>query len=245
MTEHSHKEVLKLSLSLDSIEFQETPIFNLEPYPLDAVLGKVIIAKTISVLHGPEQAPLSRLAHAVAVAGAQEGISIYLDAGMLFDSFLLNNLTDDRSVKSRIYHRNLENLEQLEQAALQIPSMSEVKVVVLDSLYNLLNSSGEPGSRERLRSLCHALDVLRRMVNAGNMHMLLTDTSAESRGTNEVKPVGGNVLAHATDTVVHVQKIQLDEHVRVLVERTPVMPPPGSVLVKITAKGIKSIKGGG
>jgi hypothetical protein len=67
-----------------------------------------------------------------------------------------------------------------------------------------------------------------------------------SQGGNHSKPesrlIGGNVLLHNIDTIVRIDPLQLDEYFRLDVERTPVTPPPSGVIVRISHKGIRSIK---
>jgi hypothetical protein len=98
------------------------------------------------------------------------------------------------------------------------------------------------------------------MANRTGMHIMMTDHSVlpwqtviteETREEDlERMPIGGNVLSHGIDTVVRMIRltdkktgVKLKDHFRVLVERTPVVSLPRSVVVRMNMDRILSIRG--
>ena len=119
----------------------------------------------------------------------------------------------------------------------------EVSLVVLDSLTAALNLTGDPGSKGRQRNLFTALDSIRRVINDIDTHVMITDHSSRNWISGQAIPIGGNVLAHAVDSVVLVDRLKKgDDVVRILVERCTLPSPPPGVIVKIGNKGIRSIR---
>ncbi|MHA2067653.1 MAG: hypothetical protein ACXABY_25090 [Candidatus Thorarchaeota archaeon] len=68
---------------LDSFDVKMQAIIPLTPKPLDSLLGSLLLPEQLSLLHGPERAPLTSLAHTVAIAAARkdEGIAVFIDSG--------------------------------------------------------------------------------------------------------------------------------------------------------------------
>jgi RecA/RadA recombinase len=228
------------------VNVSEKPILKLSPKPLDAVLGAIIIPQSVSVIHGQEKAPLTILAHALAVAGAKSGYSIFLDSGNNYDPTIVRNLCSKKenaeTILSSILVKRIMELNTLEGLSDAIITKDEVNVVVLDSLTQLLNLSSELHTKKRQRILYRALEIFRDMVNRGRIHLVMIDHSTRDWQTKQFNPIGGNVLVHGVDSVVRVCGIGIDEHVRILVERSPIIPSPGSIIIKINPRGIKTIK---
>ena len=202
----------------------------------------------VSLLHGPERAPLTALAHAIAVAGARLGKkSIFLDSGTNYKANLARAMCPrnehEDTILSRISVGSVMGLESIEGMVEQIQSMDDVVIVVLDSLTGALNLSTSPGSKGRQRMLFETLDILREMVNSTNVHLAITDYSTTDWTTGHSRPVGGNVVAHAIDSLVRVDSLEVPNHGhRIMVERTPVTPNPSSVVVRLSQTGFRSLK---
>lgn len=236
-----------MTIPLDSVDVPDESVIRLVPKQLDAVFGSVLIPRQISLLHGPERSPLTLLAHAVAVAAVKSGgKSVFLDSGSNYSpkiarTFCRSSAFPERVLKG-ITVGQVMSLRNLEDTAKQATDMADVTIVILDSLTGVLNLTGAPGSKGRQRKLFAALEVLRKLVNTNHVHLLMTDHSTKKRSTGKPSPIGGNVLVHGVDSLVRVDRLDvMADAVRLLVERSPVSPPPGGVVVRISANGIKSI----
>ncbi|MGY5861542.1 MAG: hypothetical protein RTU09_04145 [Candidatus Thorarchaeota archaeon] len=236
-----------MTIPLDSVDVPNESVIRLVPRQLDAVFGSVLIPGQISLLHGPERAPLTMLAHAVAVAAVKSGgKSIFLDSSNNYSPRIARALCKSSAFPERVLKRitvgQVMSLRDLEDFAKQVADLTDVTVVVLDSLTGVLNLTGAPGSKGRQRKLFAALDVLRNFVNTNHVHLLMTDHSTKKRSTGKPSPIGGNIVIHGVDSLVRVDRLDVMANaVRLLVERSPVSPPPGGVVVRISANGIKSI----
>jgi hypothetical protein len=246
------------------ISHENSPVVQLKPNPLDRVFGAVLAPKTISLVHGPEQAPLTMLAHSVIVAGARMGGGAYLDSGDHYKPNIVRAMClrgeEPESILKSIRYRNHIEMKYMDEFVEQLGMMHDVKVVIIDSLNRLLNRRGELVSKQRQRDLFHLLHILRLMANRTGMHIMMTDHSVlpwqtviteETREEDlERMPIGGNVLSHGIDTVVRMIRltdkktgVKLKDHFRVLVERTPVVSLPRSVVVRMNMDRILSIRG--
>jgi KaiC/GvpD/RAD55 family RecA-like ATPase len=125
------------------------------------------------------------------------------------------------SILSRIVVGEVMSLSDLENLSTSIHDLGNVSIIVLDSLTGVLNLSGAPGSAGRQRELFHSLEVLRGLVNELGTHLMMTDHSTRNWSSGRPTPIGGNVLAHAVDSVVRVDRLDVGKNlVRVLVERS-------------------------
>ena len=237
----------RLTIPLDSVDVPDESVIRLVPKQLDAVFGSVLIPGQISLLHGPERSPLTLLVHAVAVAAVKSGgKSVFLDSGSNYSPKVARTLCRSSAFPERVLKGitvgQVMSLRNLEDTAKQATDMADVTIVILDSLTGVLNLTGAPGSKGRQRKLFAALEVLRKLVNTNHVHLLMTDHSTKKWSTGKPSPIGGNVLVHGVDSLVRVDRLDvMADAVRLLVERSPVSPPPGGVVVRISANGIKSI----
>lgn len=213
---------------------------------LDAVVGRILVPSQVSVFHSEERFPLTALAHA-AVLGActNNQDCIYCDSGSNFNPQLIRVLSNgqQKDVLNRVKVANPMSLIELESILQTVPSLGPISLVVIDSLTGIMNLSSAPGSKERQRQLFKTLDTLREIVLDTNTHLLLTDHSAKNWRTGEFRPIGGNVIDHAVDSVVSVSALdEIPDAVRIHVERTPITPNPGGVILKVGHRGIRSLK---
>lgn len=235
-----------MSIPLDSVNIPDEPILKLSPKPLDAVLGAILLPQAITVIHGQEKAPMTILAHAIAIAGAKDGYSVFLDSGNNYDPTLVRKIYSKKAntevILSSIFVKRVLDLNTMEGLTKAILTMKNVKIVVLDSLTQLLNLSGDPCTKKRQRTLYRALEIFRDMVNQNVIHLVMIDHSIRNWQTQQVNPIGGNVLVHAVDSIVRVDRLGIDEHVRILIERSPVIQSTRSIIVKINQQGIRTIR---
>lgn len=224
---------------------EDEPLVRLRPRNLDHVLGRVIRPRQISLLHGPDRAPLTLVAHAVAAGGVLNGgRCVFLDSGGNYNPLLMRAMLGESSSESvnRIIVGPVFGLKDLTEAIKGIASVDDIRVIVVDSLTGVLNLTGDAGSRERQRSLFGALEELRGTVNSNRVHALLTDYSRNDWRTGERRVVGGNVLEHSIDTSVYCSTIRrIEDGIILSVERSPVFPPPTSVAVKLGIRGPRSL----
>lgn len=235
------------SISLDSIEVELEPRFKLSPRPLNDTFGRTLIPGQISVIHGLERAPMTAIAHQVMTCVARQGKhAIYIDSGgtnysaTLTRTFLSGDKDSDK-ILSRISVAPVLGLEDLEFLYRSIQQLDQVGIIIIDSLTGILNLSSPPASKGRQRKLFKALESLRELVNATQAHLLLTDHSSIDWRKGVARPMGGNVIAHGVDSVTKVTSLQKDS-VRVQVERSPVTPSPGGVVIKVSHRGLRSLK---
>jgi RecA/RadA recombinase len=134
-------------------------------------------------------------------------------------------------------------LSDVEHMMEMLSELNKVSVIVLDSLTGALNLTGSPGTKGRQRELFHTLEVIRTAVNKYNAHALITDYSSKNWVSGEATPVGGNVLSHAVDSVVRVDRLRTNESlIRILTERCTASKNPPSIIVRADSKGIRSMK---
>ncbi|MDF1537705.1 MAG: hypothetical protein P1Q69_02240 [Candidatus Thorarchaeota archaeon] len=219
-------------------------MFRIKPRVLDNVIGRIILPGQISVFHGPERFPLTAIAHAIAVGGAQTGTSAYLDSGSNFRPQLVRRICGDTTceILNRVIVGSVLNLRNLQELVAQLKSMKP-SVVILDSLTGVMNMSHAPGSKLRQRELFATLETLRDIVHSLDIHMMIADHSTKNWRTGEARPIGGNVIEHAVDSVVSVLSLpEVHEGVKIQVDRSPITPSPGGVIVRIGHRGIRSLK---
>lgn len=234
---------------LESIDVITEPQIRLRPRILNDAIGNLLIPQQISLFHGPERAPLSILAHSAIVSASriQDASCIFLDSGTNYSSALVKSLChqQDESIKvlEKIAVAQVVGLDDVVEKIEMLSDFGEVSLVVLDSLTGALNLTGAPGSQGRQRTLFSALDSIRRVINDIDTHVMITDYSSRNWTSGQPTPIGGNVLAHAVDSVVSVDRLREgDDVVRILVERCTLPSPPPGVIVRIGAKGIRSIR---
>lgn len=234
---------------LESIDIITEPQIRLRPRILNDAIGNLLIPQQISLFHGSERALLSILAHSAIVSAARigTGTCFYLDSGTNYSSTLVKTLCHSPEESVKVLEKTavgtLLGLTDVIEKIEMLRDYGEVSLVVIDSLTGALNLTGDPGSRGRQRNLFTALDSIRRVINDIDTHVMITDHSSRNWSTGQAMPIGGNVLAHAVDSVVSVDRVREgDDVVRILVERCTLPSPPPGVIVRIGAKGIRSIR---
>jgi hypothetical protein len=118
-----------------------------------------------------------------------------------------------------------------------------VSLIILDSLTGVLNLSGAPGTKGRQRELFSTLETLRKSVNQFDAHLLITDYSSRNWTSGEHTPIGGNVLSHAVDSVVRIDRLRTGENlIRILTERCTTSQNPPGIIVRADSRGVRSMK---
>jgi hypothetical protein len=238
-----------LRAPLESLEETSEPAIRIHPRILDDTIGGLLLPQQISLFHGKERAPLSILAHTLAVAATRNKTSncIFLDSGTNYSPNLIRSLCESRNesvdIVQRIHVGSVLGLDDVVEKVELLEQMGSIPLIILDSLTGALNLTGSPGSRGRQRTLFGSLDAIRRVINKLNAHVMLTDYSSHDWASGAPIPLGGNVLSHAVDSVVLVDRLRQGENlVRILIERCTSFPHAPGVIVKISPKGIRSIR---
>ncbi|MHA1135877.1 MAG: hypothetical protein ACTSSE_05265 [Candidatus Thorarchaeota archaeon] len=238
-----------MRLPLESIDVVTEPQIRLRPRILNDTIGNLFLPQQISLFHGSERAPLSILAHSAIVSAArmESGSCFFLDSGTNYNSTLVRTLChseeESKKVLAGIAVGTVLGLEDVVEKIEMLRDFGEVSLIILDSLTSALNLTGNPGSRGRQRNLFTALDSIRRVINDIDTHIMITDHSSRNWSSGQPTPIGGNVLAHAVDSTVLVDRLRKrDDVVRILVERCTLPSTPPDVIVKIGTKGIRSIR---
>jgi len=81
------------------------------------------------------------------------------------------------------------------------------------------------------------------VINDIDAHVMITDHSSRNWFSGQPIPIGGNVLSHAVDSVIRVDRLREGEDVvRILVERCTLPSPPPGVILRVGSNGIRSIR---
>ncbi|MFW9884673.1 MAG: hypothetical protein ACFFEX_09845 [Candidatus Thorarchaeota archaeon] len=236
-------------MPLDSLNVNSRSEISLAPKQLDDLLGNILAREQLSLFHGPERSPLTSLAHAISIAAAElgEGHAVYIDSGSNYSPTLARAMCNSKRRVSKILSRvivgNVLSLSDLENLSKSIPNLGPVSIILLDSLTGVLNLSGAPGSAGRQRELFHCLEVLRELVNEIGTHLLMTDHSSRSWNSDQSIPIGGNVLAHAVDSVVRVDRLDVGKNlIRILVERSTLGSESQALILVEGKKGLRTFR---
>ena len=234
---------------LESLETTTESMFRIHPKILNDTIGGLFLPQQISLFHGRERAPLSILAHVIVVSAARiENTSCaFLDSGTNYSPALIRALCDSKRESAELLKRivvgQVFGLDDVVEKVRLLYDMGNISLIVLDSITGALNLTGAPGSIGRQRTLFSALDAIRRANNDLNSHLMVTDYSSQDWISGEPTPIGGNVLSHAVDSVVLVDRLrQGEELVRILIERSPSPLAAPGVIVRAGPKGIRSIR---
>lgn len=219
-------------------------LVKLRPEQLDAIVGPVFADSQISVFHGPERGLLTEMAHIIALGGVYAGNrSLYLDAGAGFSPDLLRRfgktIEADQAL-AKIQVGKILSLAELE-SAVEYAGTHDFRIVVVDSLTSAMNLSGKPMTKKIHRKLYSSLEKLRAEVNKHGLHLMMTAYS--SKGAK--KAIGGNVLAHAIDSSIRMEKLDVADYaVRMLLQFSPTSNSEQAVVVHLSPCGLESMYGG-
>jgi len=234
---------------LESLEEVTESLLRIHPRVLNDIIGKIFLPQQISLFHGKERAPLSILAHTLAVSAAriENSSCVFLDSATNYSPNLIRSLCDSKHESKELLERIIVgpvlSLDDVVEKFEQLHQMGNISLIVLDSLTGVLNLTGAPGNPGRQRILFSALETIRKSINKLNTHVMITDHSSRDWLSGAPTPIGGNVLSHAMDSVVFVDRLrQGDRLVRILIERSTVFSHAPGVIVKITPRGIRSIR---
>jgi RecA/RadA recombinase len=239
-----------LRVPLETLDIPTESLIRFTPRVLGQSLGRIVLPRQVSLLHSSERAPLSIIAHGVAVSAARSlpnAKCVFLDSGTNYSPALVRSIcppTDDSSeVLNRIIVGQVMGLTDIEEMMGMLSELGNLSVLIIDSLTGSLNLTGAPGTKGRQRELFHTLETIRMAVNKYNTHALITDHSSRNWTSGEPTPIGGNVLSHAVDSVVGIDRLRTNQNlIRILTERCTASKNPPSIIVRADSKGIRSMK---
>ncbi|KAN0125003.1 Rad51 domain containing protein [Russula decolorans] len=197
---------------------------------LDTLLGGGMETGSITELFGEFRTGKSQLCHTLAVTcqlpvdmGGGEGKCLYIDTEGTFRPVRLLAVAEryglngeevlDNVAYARAY--NADHQHQLLTAASALMSESRFCLLIVDSATALYRSDyvgrGELAARQAhlskfLRTLQRLADEFGIAVVYSNQVMSSPDASAGPYASNEKKPIGGNILAHASTTRLQFKK---------------------------------------
>ena len=239
-----------MRVPLETLDIPTESMIRFTPRVLEQSFGSIVLPRQISLLHGPERAPLSIVAHGVAVSAARslpDAKCVFLDSGTNYSPSLVRSIcpstNDAAEVLKRIVVGQVMGLSDIETAMDMLLELANISVIILDSLTGALNLTGAPGTKGRQRELFHTLDSIRKAVNTFDAHAMITDYSSKNWISGEPTPIGGNVLSHAVDSVVRIDRLRTNENlIRILTERCAASKNPPSIIVRADSKGMRSMK---
>ena len=235
-----------MRVPLESLNNPKDLQIRYTPRVLEQTFSPLIQPKSISVLHGSERAPLSILAHNIVVAVAKsndDARCVFLDSGTNYSPPLVRATSDNSGIMKRILIGNVMGLSDVVGLMENLDALADVPIIILDSLTGTLNLTGAPGTKGRQRELFSTLESLRRAANKFESHVLITDHSSRNWSTGELTPIGGNVLSHAVDSVIRVDRLREGENlIRIHVERCTASKKPPGIIVRADSKGIRSMR---
>ena len=144
---------------------------------------------------------------------------------------------------AKAYHS--EHQMQLLVSAASIATYSNVKLIIVDSCTSLFRTDftgrGELFQRQAL--LGKFLRNLKRLCDEFNLAVLVTNQVVCSNLDNflignNVKAIGGNIMAHITDTKLMIKKCSSE--VRILKVISSIKCPENEIRFKITKKGFST-----
>ncbi|KAJ3549331.1 hypothetical protein NM688_g5186 [Phlebia brevispora] len=227
---------------------------------LDALLGGGIETGGITEFFGEFRTGKSQICHTLAVTcqlpvdmGGGEGKCLYIDTEGTFRPVRLLAVAErlgmngeevlDNVAYARAYNADHQN--QLLVMASALMTESRFCLLIVDSATNLYrtdyNGRGELSARQAhlgkfLRTLQRLADEFGVAVVITNQVMSSPDAAAGPYAGNEKKPIGGNILAHASTTRIQLKKSRANTRVAKIYD-SPCLPESETTFA-ILASGV-------
>ncbi|MHB8584259.1 MAG: DNA repair and recombination protein RadB [Thermoplasmatota archaeon] len=213
--------------------------------PLDALLGGGVESGAITEIYGEAASGKTnaclQLARNVAAGGGKvayidtEGVSLERFAQICGGTFA--------QVQKAILFFEPFNLREQEavvdKASRLAASAPEIGIIILDSatLHYRLTLSGTDGVRER-RILAGQLQSLANVARKRDIPVVVTNQVYTDVETDQVEPLGGQLIRHITKTVVRFEKAGIGRRKGILV-RSRSLAEGAEAHFRLTAKGIE------
>lgn len=214
---------------------------------LDAVLGGGLETGSITEIYGEFRCGKTQLCHTLAVTcqapvslGGGEGKCLFIDTEGTFRPDRLLEIAgrfglDPEQVLEHVAYARAHNTEHQQELLLNaaaIMSTSRFSLIIVDSATALFRTEytgrGELASRQNmlgrfLKSLQRLADEFCAAVVVTNQVVQANLDGASMFAGPTVKPIGGNIMAHATTTRLHLRKGRGETRIAKLVA-SPSMP---------------------
>ncbi|KRX05047.1 P-loop containing nucleoside triphosphate hydrolase [Pseudocohnilembus persalinus] len=227
---------------------------------LNELLGGGVESQSITEVYGEFRSGKTQLCHTLAVTsqikkseGGGQGKVLYVDTEGTFRPERIGPIAeryglDPEEALGNILHAKAFSVEHMQDLLAQankiIAEEGPFSLLIVDSIMALfrVDYSGRGELSERQQMLGKTMATLNKMADMFNLVVFITnqimaDPSGQSFGDNR-RPIGGNVLAHASTTRVYFRKGAKEERFATLVD-SPYCKE-AMVKFKITDSGIAS-----
>lgn len=225
---------------------------------IDELLGGGIETGSITELYGEYRTGKSQLCHTLAVTcqlpiqnGGGEGKCVYIDTEGCFRPEKIEKIADRfglnaEDVLGNIAVARAQNSQHQMQLLVQagaILSETRFSLVIVDSVTNLFRTDfvGRGELAERQQKLALFMRQLTRIGNEYGVAVVITNQVTASPdssmyGRDPLKPIGGNIIAHASHTRLKLRKGRGETRVMKVVD-SPSLPESEATFA-ITEAGV-------
>lgn len=213
----------------------------------DEILGRGILEKTLTQIYGPPASGKTNLCMIAASFVALKGKKVvFIDTEGGFSIERLKQIAKEKTssalknillIEPTTYQEQKIAVEGLEKIVNE-----RIGLVVVDSitmLYRLENANGIDERQERQILLGKQLEILLRISRKFNIPVLITNQVYADIDTNEISPVGGEILKYWSKVVVEVGRENANSITRFAIIRKHKFIKEGRrFLFKIVDEGI-------
>ncbi|CAG8541153.1 15772_t:CDS:2 [Cetraspora pellucida] len=231
---------------------------------LDKILGGGVESGSITEVFGEFRTGKSQLCHTLAVTcqlpvnnGGAEGMCIYIDTEGTFRPERLATISErfgmdvnevlDNVAVARAYNTDHQMTLLMEAAAMM--TQSKFALLIIDSVTALYRTdySGRGELAARQMHLAKFLRALLRLADEFGVAVVITNQVVSSvdgnmlfPGATDKKPIGGNIIAHASTTRLSLRKGKADTRVCKIYD-SPCLPESEAEF-RIGSGGIEDVK---
>lgn len=225
---------------------------------LDYLLGGGIHTENTTEFYGEAAAGKTQICHTTAIMATQpeedgglDGAVIWVDTegtchpDRLEQIAKARGLDAEQILKERIFIMRSYNSSHFELIIKELPKYVQehnAKLVIVDSIIN--QHRGEFGGmgtladrQQRLNDIMHTLE---RLASIYKVAIIYTNQVMDAPATfagDPTKPVGGNIIGHASGTRIYLRKAGKVGNKAILKDSAKL--PPGEAIYRITEKGIE------
>ncbi|ACO62666.1 Rad51 DNA recombinase 1 [Micromonas commoda] len=243
---------------------QDTIMVTTGASKLDELLGGGFESGSLTEIYGEFRTGKTQLCHTLAVTcqlpldqGGAEGKAMYIDTEGTFRPQRLIAIAerfgmDPNAVLDNVAYakaHNTEHQSELLVAAAGMMAEARFGVIIVDSVTNLFRTEyegrGELSARQMhlgkfLRHLTRLADEFGVAVVVTNQVVANPDGNAMFAGANALKPIGGNIMAHASTTRIALRKGRGENRIA-KIACSPVLPE-SEAQFSISELGIEDAK---
>ena len=243
---------------------QDTIMISTGASKLDELLGGGFESGSLTEIYGEFRTGKTQLCHTLAVTcqlplaqGGAEGKAMYIDTEGTFRPQRLIAIAerfgmDPGAVLDNVAYAKAHNTEhqcELLLAAAGMMAEARFGVIIVDSVTNLYRTEyegrGELSARQMhlgkfLRHLTRLADEYGVAVVVTNQVVANPDGNAMFAGANALKPIGGNIMAHASTTRLALRKGRGENRIA-KIACSPVLPE-SEAQFSISESGVEDAK---